>query len=35
MLIRLLVTALLVLFFYLAMRSPKIVPRGIQNLGEM
>jgi F-type H+-transporting ATPase subunit a len=35
MLIRLLITALLVLFFYLAMRSPKIVPRGIQNLGEM
>ncbi len=35
MLIRLLVTAVLVLFFYLAMRSPKVVPRGIQNLGEI
>ncbi len=35
MLIRLLVTAVLVLFFYLAMRSPKVVPRGVQNLGEI
>lgn len=35
MLIRLLVTVLLVLFFYVAMRRPKVVPRGIQNLGEI
>jgi len=35
MLIRLLVTAVVVLFFYVAMRSPKVVPRGVQNLGEM
>lgn len=35
MLIRLLMTAVLLAFFFVAMRSPKIVPRGIQNIGEI
>jgi F-type H+-transporting ATPase subunit a len=34
MLIRLLMILLLVVFFVIAMRKPKLVPRGIQNLGE-
>jgi F-type H+-transporting ATPase subunit a len=34
MLIRFLMTALLVAFFLIAMRRPKLVPRGVQNLGE-
>ncbi|WP_278265168.1 F0F1 ATP synthase subunit A [Nocardia sp. AG03] len=34
MLIRLLMTAVVVLVFVLAFRSPKIVPRGLQNLME-
>ncbi|WP_280339308.1 F0F1 ATP synthase subunit A [Nocardia neocaledoniensis] len=34
MLIRLLMTAVLVLLFVLAFRSPKIVPRGLQNVME-
>ena len=33
--IRLLMTGVLVGFFFLALRNPKIVPRGLQNLGEM
>jgi len=35
MLIRLLVTAVVVIFFAIAMRSPKVVPRGVQNLSEI
>jgi F-type H+-transporting ATPase subunit a len=35
MLVRILMTVVLLAFFSLAMRSPKIVPRGIQNVGEM
>ncbi|AQA23332.1 ATP synthase F0, A subunit [Rhodococcus sp. MTM3W5.2] len=35
MLIRLGMSALVALFFIIAMRSPKIVPRGIQNVGEI
>ncbi|MGB3770712.1 MAG: F0F1 ATP synthase subunit A [Rhodococcus sp. (in: high G+C Gram-positive bacteria)] len=35
MLVRILMTVVLLAFFALAMRSPKIVPRGIQNLGEI
>jgi F-type H+-transporting ATPase subunit a len=35
MLVRILMTVVLIAFFALAMRSPKIVPRGIQNLGEI
>ncbi|MFF0542825.1 F0F1 ATP synthase subunit A [Nocardia thailandica] len=34
MLIRLLMTGVVVLFFVLAFRSPRIVPRGLQNIGE-
>ncbi len=34
MLIRLLMSALVAVFFIIAMRSPKIVPRGVQNVGE-
>lgn len=33
--IRLLMTGLLIGFFFLALRNPKIVPRGLQNMGEM
>ncbi|MBY6682538.1 F0F1 ATP synthase subunit A [Rhodococcus sp. BP-149] len=35
MLVRILMTVVLIAFFALAMRSPKIVPRGIQNIGEI
>ena len=35
MLVRILMTVVLLAFFALAFRSPKIVPRGIQNIGEM
>ncbi|MFB9905876.1 F0F1 ATP synthase subunit A [Allokutzneria oryzae] len=35
MLIRVLMTVLLIGFFLIAMRRPKIVPRGVQNLAEM
>ncbi|MCP3798264.1 F0F1 ATP synthase subunit A [Allokutzneria sp. A3M-2-11 16] len=35
MLIRVLMTVLLVGFFLIALRRPKIVPRGVQNLAEM
>ena len=35
MLVRILVTVVVVGFFYVAMRSPKIVPRGVQNVGEI
>ncbi|WP_041838514.1 MULTISPECIES: F0F1 ATP synthase subunit A [Actinosynnema] len=35
MLIRILMTVVLAAFFLIAMRRPKLVPRGIQNLGEM
>lgn len=35
MAIRLLMTGALIGFFFLALRNPKIVPRGIQNLGEI
>ncbi|GGG01126.1 ATP synthase subunit a [Rhodococcoides trifolii] len=35
MLVRILMTVVLIAFFAIAMRSPKIVPRGIQNLGEL
>ncbi|MBY6350541.1 F0F1 ATP synthase subunit A [Rhodococcus corynebacterioides] len=35
MLVRIVMTVVLLAFFFLAMRSPKIVPRGIQNVGEM
>ncbi|WP_285184668.1 F0F1 ATP synthase subunit A [Rhodococcus sp. MEB041] len=35
MLVRIIMTVVLLAFFSLAMRSPKIVPRGIQNLGEL
>lgn len=34
MIIRLLMILVLVAFFVIAMRKPKLVPRGIQNLGE-
>ncbi|MGD7002396.1 F0F1 ATP synthase subunit A [Corynebacterium halotolerans] len=34
MLIRLLMAVLLVVFFVVAMRSPKLVPRGLQNVAE-
>ncbi len=34
MIIRLLMILLLVVFFVIAMRKPKLVPRGIQNVGE-
>ncbi|HSR83900.1 MAG TPA: F0F1 ATP synthase subunit A [Streptosporangiaceae bacterium] len=34
-LLMLLSTALVLLFFWFAFRSPKLVPRGIQNVGEM
>ncbi|WP_206038267.1 F0F1 ATP synthase subunit A [Rhodococcus sp. HNM0569] len=34
-LIRILMCAVVTLFFVVAMRSPKIVPRGLQNAGEM
>ncbi|WP_307867762.1 F0F1 ATP synthase subunit A [Umezawaea beigongshangensis] len=34
MLIRFLMTIVLVAFFLVAMRRPKLVPRGVQNLGE-
>ncbi len=35
MAIRLLMTGVLIGFFFLALRNPKIIPRGIQNLGEI
>ncbi|MFD4180936.1 F0F1 ATP synthase subunit A [Rhodococcus sp. NPDC058514] len=35
MLIRILMTLVLLAFFVIAMRSPKLVPRGVQNLAEM
>lgn len=35
MAIRLLMTGVLIGFFFLALRSPKIVPRGVQNVGEI
>ncbi len=35
MLIRVAFSLLLVLFFYIAMRKPQIVPRGVQNFGEL
>lgn len=35
MLVRIIMTVVLLAFFSLAMRSPKIVPRGIQNVGEL
>ncbi|ETT28447.1 MULTISPECIES: F0F1 ATP synthase subunit A [Rhodococcus] len=35
MLIRVVVAVLVALFFALAMRSPKIVPRGVQNVAEI
>ncbi|MBY6368448.1 F0F1 ATP synthase subunit A [Rhodococcus corynebacterioides] len=35
MLVRIVMTVVLLAFFFLAMRSPKIVPRGIQNVGEL
>jgi F-type H+-transporting ATPase subunit a len=35
MLIRLLMAGVCVVFFLLAFRSPKLVPRGLQNVGEM
>lgn len=35
MLVRILMTVVLLAFFAIAFRSPKIVPRGIQNLGEI
>lgn len=35
MAIRLLMTGVLIGFFFLALRNPKIVPRGIQNAGEI
>jgi len=33
--IRLLMTAVLIGFFFLALRNPKLVPRGLQNMGEL
>ncbi|MBY4131474.1 F0F1 ATP synthase subunit A [Rhodococcus fascians] len=35
MLIRILMSALLIVFMLIALRSPKIVPRGIQNVAEI
>lgn len=35
MLIRLLMTAVVVVFFVVAFRAPRIVPRGLQNVAEM
>jgi F-type H+-transporting ATPase subunit a len=35
MLIRLLMIVILALFFYVAMRRPKIIPRGVQNVAEI
>lgn len=35
MAVRLLMTGVLIGFFFLALRNPKVVPRGIQNIGEM
>ncbi|GGP46060.1 ATP synthase subunit a [Saccharothrix coeruleofusca] len=35
MLIRILMTVLLAAFFLIALRRPKLVPRGVQNLGEL
>ncbi|AIG64298.1 ATP synthase F0F1 subunit A [Corynebacterium atypicum] len=35
MLVRLLMAVLLVVFFLVAMRNPKIVPRGVQNVAEI
>ena len=35
MLVRLLMTVILVGFFMMAMRNPKLVPRGLQNVGEL
>ena len=34
MLIRLLMTAIIVIFFLLAMRKPKLIPHGVQNFAE-
>ena len=35
MLVRILLSGLMMLFFVIAMRSPKIIPRGVQNIGEI
>lgn len=35
MLVRILMAAVLVIFFVLAMRNPKVVPRGVQNVAEI
>ena len=35
MLVRLLMAAVLLVFFVLAMRNPKLVPRGVQNVAEI
>ena len=35
MFVRLLMAAVLALFFLIAMRNPKIVPSGLQNVGEI
>jgi F-type H+-transporting ATPase subunit a len=35
MLIRLLMIVILALFFYFAMRRPKLIPRGVQNVAEI
>ncbi|WP_029448995.1 F0F1 ATP synthase subunit A [Corynebacterium nuruki] len=35
MLIRLLMIVILALFFYVAMRRPKLIPRGVQNVAEI
>lgn len=35
MLVRLVFTALLLVLFFLALRKPQVVPRGMQNLGEI
>jgi F-type H+-transporting ATPase subunit a len=35
MLVRILLSALMMIFFVIAMRSPKIIPRGVQNIGEI
>ncbi|MDG3012839.1 F0F1 ATP synthase subunit A [Rhodococcus sp. D2-41] len=34
MMVRLIMTAVLLLFFVIAMRSPKLIPRGVQNVAE-
>src|SRR5699024_3241674 len=35
MLVRILMIAVVVIFFLIAMRKPQLVPRGIQNVGEI